>query len=389
VSRSEETKTRVLVVAMANSIHTARWLSQFSNSKVDVVLFPSTPSRTLHPKIIELLSGNEQMTLSIAPTMKRTTYLFGILDLFLANNLRAFLLRRLISGQNKFNIIHALELQHAGYLLLKASSAVQAPTRIIISNWGSDIFWFQRFPRHKKKLEALMKIATHYSCECERDVALAQALGFIGTSFPVQPNAGAFSGDAFQIAREAPAPSSRRLVMIKGYTGFVGRADLALQACGIASESLKDFEIVLYSSDLKSRRLARGLAKSHNLNVTIYKKHKLSHERMLELFRSARLYIGISESDGISTSLLDAISSGCFPIQTNTSCANEWVEDGKTGSLVGFQDVKKIAEVIELALSNNALVDNAALVNIETAQTRLSVDAIGRDIAQFYNLNDY
>jgi glycosyltransferase involved in cell wall biosynthesis len=110
---------------------------------------------------------------------------------------------------------------------------------------------------------------------------------------------------------------------------------------------------------------------------------------MLELFRSARLYIGISESDGISTSLLDAISSGCFPIQTNTSCANEWVEDGKTGSLVGFQDVKKIAEVIELALSNNALVDNAALVNIETAQTRLSVDAIGRDIAQFYNLNDY
>jgi glycosyltransferase involved in cell wall biosynthesis len=83
---------------------------------------------------------------------------------------------------------------------------------------------------------------------------------------------------------------------------------------------------------------------------------------------------------------LDAISSGCFPIQTNTSCANEWVVDGETGSLVDFQDVEKIGAAIETALSNNDLVDSAALVNIETAQNRLSVDAVGRDIAQFYNL---
>ncbi len=386
MSRSEETKTRVLVIAMANSIHTARWLSQFSHSSIDVVLFPSTPSRTLHPKIIDLLNNNDQMTLTIAPAMKRTTYLFGILDLFIANNLRAFLLRRLILGNYRFSVIHALELQHAGYLLLKASSAIQASTRVIISNWGSDIFWFQRFAKHKKKLESLMKIATHYSCECKRDVALAHALGFSGTSFPVQPNAGAFSTESFRIAREAPVPSSRRIVMIKGYTGFVGRADLALQACRTAAESLRGFEIVLYSSDLKSRRLARGLAKDHELNVTIYKKHKLSHEKMLELFRSARIYIGISESDGISTSLLDAISSGCFPIQTNTSCANEWVVDGETGSLVDFQDVKRIGAAIETALSNDELVDSAALVNIETAQNRLSVDVVSRDIAQFYNL---
>jgi glycosyltransferase involved in cell wall biosynthesis len=174
--------------------------------------------------------------------------------------------------------------------------------------------------------------------------------------------------------------------MIKGYTGFVGRADLALQACQIAAESLRGFEIVLYSSDLKSRRLARGLAKNHNISVTIYKKHKLSHEKMLELFRSARIYIGISESDGISTSLLDAISSGCFPIQTNTSCANEWVTDGLTGSLVDFNDVNSISSAIHMALTNDDLVDNAALVNIATAQSRLSGDAIGKDINQFYSL---
>lgn len=387
MSRSEETRTRVLVVAMANSIHTARWLSQFRHKPVDIVLFPSTPSRTLHPMIIDLLGDGNEMSLQIAPLMKRMAYPLGLLDLFLDNNLRSFLLRKLILGKKRFAIIHALELQHAGYLTLKASSAIPKSSRVIISNWGSDIFWFQRFPRHKRKLESLMKIATHYSCECNRDVVLASNLGFTGTSFPVQPNAGAFSEDAFLAAHKAPSPSSRKIVMIKGYTGFVGRADLALQACRMASESLRNFEIVLYSSDIKSRWIARKLKKECNLNVSIYKKHELSHEKMLELFRSARIYIGISESDGISTSLLDAISSGCFPIQTNTSCANEWVTDGLTGSLVDFQDVNDISTAIRMALTNDDLVDNAALVNIATAQSRLSGDAIGKDINQFYSLS--
>ena len=385
MSDSEENRPRVLVIAMANSIHTARWLAQFSQKNIDIILFPSTPSRTLHPRIQDLLSADSQMTLRVAPTMMRGAYLFGILDLFLANHLRSFLLKRLISGEEKFAVIHALELQHAGYLLLKASSAVPVATRVIVSNWGSDIFWFQKVPRHKKKLESLMKMATHYSCECNRDIHLASDLGFTGVIFPVQPNAGGFSQEIFEATHESAVPSLRKSIMIKGYTGFVGRADIALKACQIISEVLRDFEIILYSSDVKSRRIARKLSRDNGLNITMYKKHQLSHEKMLELFRNARVYIGISESDGISTSLLDAISSGCFPVQTDTSCANEWISDGTTGSLVDFRDLEGIASAIQVALTDSVLVDNAALINIETAKARLSVNAISNDITQFYN----
>ncbi len=386
MSDSNEIRTSVLVIAMANSIHTARWLTQFENMKMDVILFPSTPSRNLHPKIQELLLNKGEMTLQIAPMMRWAAYPLGILDLFCANFLRGFLLKKLIRSDAKFQVIHALELQHAGYLLLRASTALDNSLRVIISNWGSDIYWFQNFPRHRKKLVSLMKLATHYSCECRRDIDLAGDLGFTGASFPVQPNAGAFSEDVFQAARDAPLPSARKLIMIKGYTGFVGRADLALQACESVSESLRGFEIVLYSSDFKSRRIARRLAKSADLNITIYKKHQLSHEEMLSLFRRSRVYMGVSESDGISTSLLDSISSGCFPIQTSTSCANEWVSDGLTGCIVNFNDPKSIADALMLALTNDELVNDACRENIGTAQTRLSGNSIGRDIAQFYTL---
>jgi glycosyltransferase involved in cell wall biosynthesis len=174
--------------------------------------------------------------------------------------------------------------------------------------------------------------------------------------------------------------------MIKGYTGFVGRADLALEACRIAAETIKGFEIILYSSDVKSRRIARQLSIEKGLNITMFRKHELGHEQMLDFFRNSRIYIGISESDGISTSLLDAISSGCYPIQTNTSCANEWVADGVTGSLVDLHDIHGISAAIENAIKNDHLVDAASHLNIKTARTRLSSESIGQDIHQFYEL---
>ena len=46
-----------------------------------------------------------------------------------------------------------------------------------------------------------------------------------------------------------------------------------------------------------------------------------------------------------------------------------------------------ISTAIRMALTNDDLVDNAALVNIATAQSRLSGDAIGKDINQFYSLS--
>jgi hypothetical protein len=64
--------------------------------------------------------------------------------------------------------------------------------RFIATNWGSDIFWFQRFPKHRAKLQALLKLADAYSAECHRDVALARELGFTGDALPVIPKAGGF-----------------------------------------------------------------------------------------------------------------------------------------------------------------------------------------------------
>jgi glycosyltransferase involved in cell wall biosynthesis len=188
-------------------------------------------------------------------------------------------------------------------------------------------------------------------------------------------------------ADTAVSPSDRKIILVKGYTKFVGRADIALRAIELAADHCKNFEIVLYSSDRRSRNIARKITKRTGLVIRALKPYEMAHEDMLNLFLSARVYLGVSMSDGISTSLLEAISSGTFPIQTNTSCVSEWVSDGGNGFIVDFNDPLAIANKIVEALSNDELVNSAATINNQIARERLSAKSMINDHLAFYQLH--
>jgi glycosyltransferase involved in cell wall biosynthesis len=230
-------------------------------------------------------------------------------------------------------------------------------------------------------------MADEYSCECDRDVNLASNFGFLGKVHEVLPNAGGISDTILDSDMSSNLPSSRRIVLVKGYTRFVGLADIALESLAQVGNDISDFEIVVYSTDPKTRRIIKRLKKTTNLNIRAIPKHGMSHEQMLQLFSSARIYIGISRSDGISTSLLEAMSTGCFPIQTSTSCAGEWVTDGLSGFLVGHEDINQITSAIREALVNDSLVDKAAELNRATAQARLRTSVISEKNQSFYEMD--
>jgi hypothetical protein len=55
---------------------------------------------------------------------------------------------------------------------------------------------------------------------------------------------------------------------------------------------------------------------------------KHSHQALCAQISQSRIYIGFSRSDGLSTSFLEALLFEAFPIQSNTSCADELVNNG-------------------------------------------------------------
>ena len=374
---------KILIVAMADSVHTARWLEQFENSENEFVLFPSSPHRRIHPKIVRLLSESSQMKISIPYGLRNTGLIFAAIDKLIDNRLRGNLLRRLIERFQP-NVLHALETQGAGYVAYAALRHVSRKPAFILTEWGSDFYWFRRFPRHERRLRKLLTQVDVLSMECERDVQISRELGFTGAIFPPYPYTGGYQVQSKEETETNLMTSSRRTILIKGHTRFVGRALVVLQAIEELARLAADFQIVVYSADPSARREARKLSKKYGLSVTAYRRGGLSHEKLLEIFQQSRVYIGISLSDAASMSLLEAMVCGTFPIQTNTSCADEWIVNGKSGFIVSPDDDAGLVKAISSALQDDTLVDNAAQINYEVARNRLDKSIISEVSKNFY-----
>jgi glycosyltransferase involved in cell wall biosynthesis len=371
-------------VCMLDSIHTARWLENFKYQSIDFILMSSTPNRRVHPIIRDLVRGKADQVskMTIKPFAGVFSIPLWLLDRVFKDQIRGVLLSRLI-GSEKPDYVHALELNHAGYIMTYAKNRhVSGSVKFIATNWGSDIFWFQQFYSHRKRISNLLTDLDFYSAECHRDLELATKYGFTGQFMDVLPNAGGLEKD--HLYRDLSTTSGRDVIVVKGYQSFVGRAVIALEAISSISSNLSNYKFVVYSANYKTQRLVKKLKSQTGLNITCHGKKQLSHKEMLSLFASARIYLGVSLSDGISTSLLEAMAGGAFPIQTSTSCADEWIVNGVSGFLVN-PSVDNICQALLVASTDDDLVDKASEINLRVARERLDSTTINEKLKKFYS----
>ena len=378
----------ILVVAMLDSIHTARWLSQFQDQKIDFVIVGSKKHRELHPNLIQLLKSNGEAHFELA-NFKNFLGLAGYFDFIFFVFIPQFFhidfrLKRLASLLNRksFDYVHALEIQGAGYLVDRALRKSSVKVKFILTNWGSDIYYYENDADHRMAIQSALQSATHYSAECRRDYVLARELGFTGIELPCMPNAGGFD---LRLIQNQSLTSTRTSIVAKAYGGDFGRGDLVVESLSQILHRFNNATVFLYSvtDDLIEMVEQLGVRFPDRVQYS-GRRSTLSRSQMRELFLKSRVYVGASRSDGISTSFLEALISGCYPVQTNTSCANEWVESGALATLVGM-DVVQITNALESALTNNLLVDVAQEKNKKIAESHLSSDVIRPLAFTFYS----
>ena len=386
-------KKTILFVAMPDSIHTCRWINQITQQGWEVHLFPSTGGRTFHAEFDGVIAHYgfhtrllEKKVLINKFTMfvdKLLSYIWCLLADRFYPEYRANQLAKLVSKLRP-DIVHSLEFQAAGYLTLRSKEILkdQFP-KWIATNWGSDIYLFGRLQKHKGKIKDLLSSCDFYSCECERDLTLAHQFGFRKVSLPVFPNTGGFDLESLKPKRENKT-STRRLIMLKGYQNWAGRSLVALRALERSSDLLSEYEIYIYSASTDVI-IAAELFTNKTGIATFIMPLDTPHHKILELHGQARISIGLSISDAISTSLLEAMVMGSFPIQSCTACADEWIEHDTSGMIVPPEDPDIIEMAIRKALSDDDLVDNAAVMNWEVALNRLNGSLLKQKTIDMYD----
>ena len=375
---------KILIVAMADSVHTARWLRQFDDNEIEFVLFPSTPHRRIHSLLLQHASISAKSTITISKWMKRGGLPLGVADLLLNNRLRSVLLAKAIDAF-KPDLIHVMETQHAGYLTDRALNSTTHKSKLALSIWGSDLFWFQRFPKHQRRIRSLLKKVGVILTECHRDEDLARDLGFNGTCIYGVPASGGFDYQEFMSAEHNLPPSKRKIIAVKGYSGFVGLGLAAIKVLGRTSDLASDYKTVVFSANWKTWFVARIIKFRTGLEIEVRMKHSQSSEQMRSLFSASRVVMGVSKSDGLPATIKEAAFFGAFPIQTNTSCAGEWFKEGVSILLVPADSPDALELALRTALTDDNLVNSAAILNFEIARTMMDRFAVRSKISLLYS----
>jgi hypothetical protein len=382
-------RKKILIIGMFDSIHLARWLKQFEDKCVDFTLLPSKKYRHINPELNKLIKSNKLANYYLVWPYK-FNILSGYIDFALHKignilkiDFRKNISRNLLMKSN-FDYVHALEIQGAGYLYSELPKDIIDRNRLILTNWGSDIYFFAKDEKHNEKISKIVSMASYYSAECERDYELLKNYNFNGEKLPCIPNGGGFSKE--EINSYKTLASKRNLILCKGYGGTFGEAQLVIPAIDDVLSKHKSITAFFYSVTVDIEKSVLLLKDKYGNRVNYSTvSNPLSRKNLLALFSEARVYIGCSKSDAISTSFLEALTYGAYPIQTNTSCANEWIIKGAFATLVGL-DAAEINKELELVIKDDKLVNLAQTSNLIVAKKYLDENEIKKIAMKFYSL---
>lgn len=376
------TKTRVIVIGMADSIHVARWLDVAIDSRDIAVRFvPTSPHRRIQKGIATRLASGTDGSFTMNPFLKWASLPIWILDRdpMLRGRLRASFIRQEI---NRFrpDFIHVMETQNGGYPFAIAADKLRAEgfrlPKAMLTLFGSDLYWFARFPNHLERIKRVLTNVQILSAECARDLRHAKEIGFSGSTLPLMPVSGGLADNEIAHPDTPIDFAHRKTIAIKGYGGIWGQGHLAVEALAGIPELLQGYTVEIYSAEQPVVKAAARLLKPAGINYLLYKKFALSHDQILQLYRRSRIYLGLSKSDGLPASMLEAMSQGCFPIQSSSACSESWIEPGVTASVIGSLEGNELEVALREALDNDQLLLAAQAGNLKTIRDKYSKTAL-------------
>jgi glycosyltransferase involved in cell wall biosynthesis len=389
---------RILIVGFSTSIHVARWIGQFVDCGWDIHLFPSIDTGSVHPQIANVTVYHSVYSTKPPPNTRyrgvNTRLPIPFLTRFFEHNIRRLLYRydpdyrahqlQRVIEQIKPDIVHSMEFQAAGYLTLRVKKALgDAFPAWIISNYGSDVYLFGRLKEHRSRVQELLARCDYYTAECERDHILAQNMGLQGVPLAVIPNGGGINLKAIAQYRQPGPVSQRRIILIKGYQHWSGRSLVALNALSYCGDVLAGYEIIVYlASSIDVSIQAELISQKIGIPIRIFPHSP--HEEMLRLHGHARVHIGLGISDAASTSMLEAMSTGAFPIQSYSACADEWFVDGEGGLIIDAENPEEAARALRRALTDDDLVNCAAEINAKVIAEKLDYRIVRDKAIQIY-----
>jgi glycosyltransferase involved in cell wall biosynthesis len=79
----------------------------------------------------------------------------------------------------------------------------------------------------------------------------------------------------------------------------------------------------------------------------------MDHPVLMDLVYSSKFFFSLTESDGASLSLMEAMALGCIPIVSSIPANQEWITDGVNGLLIDLDNIDSDVEKFKVFISKD------------------------------------
>jgi glycosyltransferase involved in cell wall biosynthesis len=104
----------------------------------------------------------------------------------------------------------------------------------------------------------------------------------------------------------------------------------------------------------------RAQVDSNQLTDAVFLLGSLAYDELPGLLRKCDVYLSMPETEGVSASLLEAMSAGCFPIVTDIPANRAVIEHRRNGLLLPVGDVTALTDALRWAIAEPASLTAAA-----------------------------
>ena len=381
---------KILLVGELNSPHFQKWIEALHEIELFKEIFVLDVSRNpLFPRAINFINHQKQnIKFLILPNFSKFIGKYVYLILNFKSKFAAL--------NNSFlDVIHIFNIQDKGYKFLQGkvlnqflkSSKING-SKIFLSSYGSDLTFFSTNPAHRTKILALLEFVDLVVIEGLREIEiLKDNLNYAKPIFSVNTNS---VGIRNILTPNEFSVNSRNLILIKGNFGFVGRPfsaiDLVIKT--LTQVKSKKFKVILFSVPREILDSINVIFSNYEIDYEIFSPFSLTNKEMLTLYKNARLYVGCSLTEGLSTSAIEAASQGAVFFQTDSSSIVEHLDRGLKGFLVDLYNLNASMEYLQKVIDDDNFYESIAKSNLEYVIENFSFDRNKLELKKLYNFFD-
>jgi len=251
------------------------------------------------------------------------------------------------------DVVYAIYLSSAGVL-----ACLSGHPRVVVSAQGSDILT----RRGSRLWRAVWRWQARRSCFVH---AVSEPIAEVlrGAGIPLDKILVAPMGvDTARLPLIEPLkrPNAGRIICTRAHKPVYDQTTLVRALARLQARGMPFHATFFETFGVES---TRALVREASLEGAVSFRPAYRLEDLPLLLAEADVYVSCSLSDGTSSSLLEAMSTGTFPVVSDIAANRPWVEHGRTGLLFPPGDDAALADRLEEALARPELRAAAAPIS--------------------------